>query len=164
MDFGMSHAEDPERALDELLLAWPTGLEDQEQWAKLVGTAPTKGPFQRGGRVARPNANEAAFLVYDRAFPSDYPTFRAVLRRTDGGWNLCSLKAQCPACLGEGTLPFEGTICKACGGDGWGIPGFPSKADLEPPTRQDRPKAPPATRPLTPSGGRRSGSRGGPRP
>ena len=44
---------------------------------------------------------------------------RAVFRTDcDGLWHLESLKFQCPACFGTGDN--NGTLCKMCGGVGWG--------------------------------------------
>lgn len=114
-------AKTAEAALDELLAAWPSQVDQQGSWLSMVGTAPTRGPLRRGNRDTDTAPTQAIFAVLDESFPADYATHRAVLRKAKGGWRLCSLKAICGSCLGEGMLPHEGTICDVCGGEGWGV-------------------------------------------
>ncbi len=115
-------------ALDSLLAAWPRAPRDQAQWLLRFGTAPFSGrPVRGNGIELAPQggrADLARFLVWDDTeAPGHGIAYLAVLAFARGDWELVSLRAECPSCLGTGIVPEEPRPCDTCGATGWGASG-----------------------------------------
>lgn len=93
-------------------------------------TPPPTGHFILGPGRLVPSWGDAdlgaAFVVWDSAEPegSRWPYQAYLAHRTDAGWSVNWVLAQCASCFGVGLTEDSGTeICGTCGGSGWGVLG-----------------------------------------
>lgn len=143
----------PRQALERVLERWPhddgTAVDLKAIAEALGDSAPGDWGLQSLGRYAvRPRGSfevldgvvcgeaVATFLVIDTASaPVSPELYLAILRQRPGRaagmrWQLDSLQANCPSCLGTGLVSGDSKICRTCGGGGWGVgdePQVPAK-------------------------------------